>query len=154
MSDNIDNHVDRLSSDLPVAAVRASCVLVAEDEEEMRALLARTLRESGYHVIECADGLDLMEHLASLLGERACRRIDLIVSDIRMPWVTGLEVLRCTHDYVGYPPFVLITAFPDAETRTRAKQLGAAMMLSKPFEMDYFLDVVRTIVPPESRSFI
>jgi len=118
----------------------------------MRTLLARTLRVAGYSVIECSDGLDLMEHLSSLLGEKTCQHLDVIVSDVRMPWVTGLEVLRCTHDYVGYPPFVVITAFPDEETEVQANELGAAMMLSKPFEMDYFLEVIRTIVPPQ-RSF-
>ncbi len=145
----MNNEVNRLSTGQHGDPKRGSCVLIAEDDEEMRALLAHTLREPGYSVIECADGLELMEYLASLVGERMCQHIDLIVSDVRMPWVTGLEVLRCTHDYVGYPPFVLITAFPDEETRAQAKRLGAALMLSKPFEMDYFLELVRTIVPPE-----
>lgn len=151
MSDKMNNEADQLPAGQHVERMRASCVLIAEDEEEMRALLAHTLRQSGYSVIECADGLELMEYLASLIGERVCQHIDLIVSDVRMPWITGLEVLRCSHEYVGYPPFVLITAFPDEETHAQAKRLGAALMLSKPFEMDYFLEVVRTIVPPGSR---
>ena len=151
MSDDTNNEADRLSAGQHIDPKRTSCVLIAEDEEEMRALLAHTLRQFGYSVIECVDGLELMEYLASLVGERVCEHIDLIVSDVRMPWVTGLEVLRGTHEYLGYPPFVLITAFPDEETRAQAKRLGAALMLSKPFEMDYFLEVVRTIVPPESR---
>lgn len=151
MSNDQKSEIDRLSPDRPPASRRASCVLIAEDDDEMRALLAHTLRQSGYSVIECADGLDLMEHLSSLLGERVSQHIDLIVSDVRMPWVNGLEVLRCTNDYLGYPPFVVITAFPDEETRAQAKALGAALMLSKPFEMDYFLEVIRTIVPPERR---
>jgi CheY-like chemotaxis protein len=151
MSDNPNSNANRLPPGGSVASKRASCVLIAEDNEDMRALLAHSLRQSGYSVIECADGLDLMEHVSSLLGERVCQHVDLIISDVRMPWLTGLEVLRGTHEYVGYPPFVLITAFPDEETRAQAKRLGAALMLSKPFEMDYFLEVVRTIVPPESR---
>ena len=76
------------------AKKRASCVLVAEDDDDMRALLASTLRQSGYTVIECTDGLDLVEHLSSLLGSPGTYpHIDLVVSDIRMPWATGLT--RC-----------------------------------------------------------
>ena len=150
MNDNPNSAADRNSAGQAVEPRQAPCVLIAEDENEMRALLAHTLRQSGYGVIECADGLELMEYLASLVGECVGQHVDLIVSDVRMPWVSGLEVLRGTHEYVGYPPFVLITAFPDEETRAQAKQLGAALMLSKPFEMDYFLEAVRTIVPPES----
>jgi CheY-like chemotaxis protein len=151
MSENMDNQANRFAAGQQSTPKQAPCVLIAEDDEEMRALLGRTLQESGYGVIECADGLELMEYLTSLLGEPVRQHIDLIVSDVRMPWVTGLEVLQGTHEYVGYPPFVLITAFPDEETRAHAKRLGAALMLSKPFEMDYFLEVVRTIVPRESR---
>jgi len=151
MSDNNDNKPIQLSASQCRDPKRASCVLIAEDDGDMRALLAHTLRESGYSVIECADGLELMEYLAPPLGERVCQHVDLIVTDVRMPWVTGLEVLRGTHDYIAYPPFVLITAFPDEETRVQAARFGAALMLSKPFEMDYFLEVVRTIVSPESR---
>lgn len=150
MSNEARNNVKQPSTDRRPPARRASCVLVAEDDEEMRALLARSLRQTGYSVIECADGLDLMEHLASLLKEDKRQHIDLVVSDIRMPWVTGLEVLRCTDDYLGYPPFVLISAFADDETRAQARALGAAVMLSKPFEMEYFVEVIRTIVQPES----
>jgi CheY-like chemotaxis protein len=151
MSDQTKSEVNQCPPGQQAASIRASCVLIAEDDEDMRALLAHTLRTAGYSVIECADGLELMEHVSSLLGKHVCRHIDLVVSDVRMPWVTGLEVLRCTNDYLGYPPFVLITAFPDEETRVQAKQLGAALMLSKPFDMDYFLEVVRTIVPVERR---
>ena len=149
MNDNTKQELDRCAAPEGGCTTRAASVLIAEDDGEMRALLAHTLRHSGYSVIECADGLELMEYLASFLDRSMCQHLDLVVSDVRMPWVTGLEVLRCTHDYVGYPPFVLVTAFPDEETRAQAMQLGAALMLSKPFEMDYFLEIVRAIVPPK-----
>lgn len=154
MSNHLDQQSDRRLSFPLCTSPEPACVLVAEDDEAMRSLLSQTLRAHGYAVIECADGLELIECVASLLGDRVCRRLDLIVSDVRMPWVTGLEVLRCTRDYVGYPPFVLITAFPSEETRLQAKRLGAVFVLSKPFEMDYFLEVVRTIVPPNGRRTV
>jgi DNA-binding response OmpR family regulator len=130
---------------------RASCVLLAEDDEEMRALLAMTLRKFGYQVIECTDGLQLMKHLALLLEARACSPIDLIVSDVRLPWADGMELLGCTSDYAERPPFVLITAFPSEAVRAEAVRLGAAFMLSKPFDMNYFLEMVRTVIPPQGR---
>ena len=149
MSDNRQGGLgERISGDS--ASEQQPCVLIADDDDGMRSLLSDTLKHSGYRVIECSDGLDLMEHLSSMLEDRSSLDVDLIVSDVRMPWVTGLEVLRCTRDCVGYPPFLLITAFPDEDTHAEAQRLGAALMLSKPFEMDYFLEVVRTLAPPES----
>jgi two-component system cell cycle response regulator CpdR len=129
---------------------RVPCALLAEDDDEMRTLLARTLQRSGYRVIQCTDGLALMEHLAPFLPGLSRQRIDVIVADFRMPWVDGLEVLKCTRQHVGRPPFVLITAFPSEMLRAEAIGLGAAFVLSKPFEMEYFVDMVRTVVPPES----
>jgi CheY-like chemotaxis protein len=147
MSEDKDNQAIE-SNPGPRGVNELARVLIAEDDEELRVLLSGALRRGGYQVIECADGLELMEHVTSLVGDRVCQHVDLIISDVRMPWVTGLEALRCTQDYIGYPPFVLITAFADEETRAKAMQLGAASMLSKPFELDYFVEVVRAFTPP------
>jgi DNA-binding response OmpR family regulator len=62
-----------------------------------------------------------------------------------------MELLGCTSDYAERPPFVLITAFPSEAVRAEAVRLGAAFMLSKPFDMNYFLEMVRTVIPPQGR---
>jgi two-component system response regulator (stage 0 sporulation protein F) len=122
-------------------------ILLAEDDEEMRSLLFQCLGEAGYEVVALCDGLELMEHLASYLGPGSRVRVDLIVSDIRMPWVNGLEVLRAVGRYIGYPRMILITAFGDEEIRAEARRMGAAALMDKPFDVEELLARVREIIP-------
>lgn len=115
----------------------------------MRALLARALRRTGYVVIECSNGVELLEHLGSyILREEEHEEIDLIISDIRMPGVTGLEILEGLNQHEDFPPFILITAFGDAETHAEAERFGALAMFDKPFDIDDLIAKVRKIVPP------
>lgn len=126
---------------------RAPRILVAEDDDEMRALLYQALSNAGYEVVALSDGLELMEHLASYLAPGSPVDVDLIVSDICMPWVNGLEVLRVIRQYVGYPRVILITAFGDDEVHTKASRLGAAAVMDKPFDVEELLARVREMIP-------
>ena len=67
-------------------------VVLAEDDYEMRSLLSMALRKSGYDVVECSDGMGMLTYLAAFLlpEEFARESVDLIISDIRMPGVSGL----------------------------------------------------------------
>ena len=125
-------------------------ILIAEDDDEMRRLLAQALCAAGYEVIQCRDGMDFMRHLESFILDKTRLDFRLIISDILMPGLTGLEILEDLHDYKGFPPMILITAFGDESTHRKAKQLGAAAMLDKPFEIDDLLFKVRNIVPPHA----
>ncbi len=113
----------------------------------MRALLYQALSNAGYEVVALSDGLELMEHLASYLAPGSPVDVDLIVSDICMPWVNGLEVLRVIRQYVGYPRVILITAFGDDEVHTKASRLGAAAVMDKPFDVEELLARVREMIP-------
>ena len=123
-------------------------LLLAEDDREMRKLLARVLRQSGYDVVECPDGMAMLTHLADFLLPDGFSRekIDLIISDIRMPGVTGMEVLEGRPTRGDFPPMILITAFGDDATHARAAKLGAAAMLDKPFDIDDLLDEVKAVL--------
>jgi len=120
-------------------------ILVAEDDHEMRRLLEWRLRRDGYEVQSCANGFELLGHIDSL-SERDSPRLDLIVSDIRMPGFTGIEILEYVNFNGGGPPIVLITAFGDDDTRAKAEQYNAAAILDKPFDLDEFAVVVRRIL--------
>jgi DNA-binding response OmpR family regulator len=120
-------------------------ILVAEDDQEMRALLTQSLRWAGYRVTECVDGWDLLSHLGSYLIPQNHENIDLVISDIRMPGLTGLEILRGTRGTRRFPPVILITAFGDDETHAEAARLGAAM-LDKPFDMNEMLATVASTI--------
>ena len=121
-------------------------ILLAEDDEEMRSLLCRSLGDAGYEVVAVSDGLELMEHLTSYLAPGGRVDADLIISDIRMPWVNGLEVLRAVRRYVGYPRVILITAFGSNEVHDQAHLLGAAAIMDKPFEVEDLIAKVREII--------
>jgi DNA-binding response OmpR family regulator len=137
-------------SSLSAQGHRRPCILLAEDDDEMRALLVRTMYAAGYDVCECTDGLELMEKSGGCETETEPARYDLIVSDVRMPWVTGLDAVRILCAKEGSPPVVLITAFGDEKVHSFAGQLGAAAVLDKPFDLDTFIAKVRELAPPES----
>jgi len=129
-------------------------VLLAEDDGEMRALLVGAFLREGYRVTERDHGLDLLERLDTLVvyaeyvrpGNR--EHYDLIVSDVRMPGVTALEVLEDLQHFEGLPPVILITAFGDGDIRMRACKLGVAAVFDKPFEFDDLLAEARELVSP------
>jgi DNA-binding response OmpR family regulator len=126
-------------------------ILLADDDYEMCTLLTLSLFKAGYEVVECPDGWSLLEHLEPyiLLGSEG-EKIDLIISDIRMPGITGIEILRGMPQGKGYPPVILITAFGDEKTHRQAEKFGVAAILDKPFEIDDLLAKVRKIVPLEN----
>lgn len=116
-------------------------VLVADDDREFRHLLSSELRQAGYAVTEVASGTDLLDQIASDLIESAEPRFDLLVSDVRMPGWSGLEVLGGLRRAGLGLPVVLITAFGDRKTHRAAHQLGA-VLLDKPFDLADFRGTV------------
>jgi two-component system response regulator (stage 0 sporulation protein F) len=132
------------------AVASPSCpprILIAEDADEMRAVLALRLKQQGYQVTECCDGAELIEALGDYLGNETSKaekqRFDLIISDIRMPGIFGSSVIEGGTEYGGFPPTILITAFGDAETHAKARQFGVAAVIDKPFDMNDLLSKVR-----------
>lgn len=123
-------------------------ILLAEDHLEMRQLLALLLRLEGYQVTECPDGMSLLSQVSSFFvsGEKQ-EHFDLIISDIRMPGVSGMEILMGGNEKDGFPPMILITAFGDPNTHEHAKRLGAAATFDKPFDIENLLAKVRELVP-------
>jgi CheY-like chemotaxis protein len=121
-------------------------VLLAEDDDEMRVLLADSLRNEGYDVIECHDGCELAEKIGPCLAPHAEQCFELIISDIRMPGIFGLTILEGGQQRDGFPPMILITAFGDQETHEEAERLGAAALFDKPFDLQALLAKAREVV--------
>jgi two-component system, response regulator, stage 0 sporulation protein F len=115
---------------------RAPRILVADDQSEMRTLIRKMLVRRGYEVLEAADGPDLVRVLVDGLTEDESRAPDLIITDVRMPGFTGLEVLARLRRERWTTPVILITAFGDAQLHREALRLGATCVLNKPFDMD------------------
>lgn len=121
-------------------------ILLAEDDADMRVFLAQVLSGEGYIVTECANGIQLLDHLAGLLHHRPLQVFDVVISDIRMPGLTGLEILRGLHGDADMPPTILITAFGDDKTHAEAERFGAVATLDKPFEVEDLLTMIRRIL--------
>lgn len=107
-------------------------VLLAEDQQAWRELLARSLRDAGHSVTEVSDGPTLIMTLKAMLADEG-ELPDVVVSDVRMPGATGLEALQRLRTHDDLTHVVLMTAFADAETLLAAARLGAGV-LDKPFE--------------------
>jgi len=100
---------------------RQPLVLLAEDDAEFRRLLVSVLEEAGYEVVEAEDGLALLATIEDTLTVRR-ERPDafLVVADVRMPGLTGLDVLAILRCANWATPVILITAFGD-EANAQAK---------------------------------
>jgi CheY-like chemotaxis protein len=120
-------------------------ILLAEDDAEMRALVSGDLRRAGYSVVECADGGALLRRLDSTSGEEGLG-VDLVVADVRMPELTGLEVLERLRGTDPFTPYIIVTAFGSTETRRAALRLGAVAVLDKPFEIRDLLRMIEGAV--------
>jgi DNA-binding response OmpR family regulator len=122
-------------------------VLLADDDPDLRELIGDALRDAGHEVLEAEHGAHLIELLSTfLLDAHNGPPADLVVSDLRMPGVTGLSVLAGLRAQRTLLPFILITAFGDAETHAEAGRLGA-VVLDKPFELTALIALVRTQLP-------
>ncbi len=121
----------------------AGRVLLAEDDTEMRCLLASALRKEHYDVIEAADGKDMIDRICESFV--AGCPVDFIVTDVRMPRLTGTQVMKFINDAGVGVPVIVITAFGDHTTRIEAYLLGAAAVLDKPFEIENLMDEVRRL---------
>jgi DNA-binding response OmpR family regulator len=138
---------------LPVGSTGPSArILLAEDDDDMRGLLAQTLAGEGYGVTECSDGVQLLDHLSGILHDGPLEHFDVIVSDIRMPGLTGLEILEGLQEGGGLPPTILITAFGDEATHAAAELAGAVVTLDKPFEVEELLATVRRVLEQGGRA--
>lgn len=108
--------------------LRAPRALVAEDDAEMRGLVADALRGEGFEVDEVGDGRGMWRRTFE------APPYDLVVSDLRLPVVDGLTVIEDLRERAPAVPVLLMTAFGDDAVRTRAQKLGATF-LDKPFKM-------------------
>lgn len=128
----------------PVARPR---ILVAEDNESMLSLIARHLRVDGYDVIEVRNGLELMQWVDLLTARDGPEpRIDLIVTDLRMPICSGQECLDRLKSVGDGTPVIMITAFGDEQVHERAYASGARAVFDKPLNFLHLRNAIRAIL--------
>jgi len=107
-------------------------VVVADDDEDWRQLLAALLEGDGYQVEQVADGRELQTMLEA--AEASGASPDLVVSDHLMPDLSGLEVLAWAARNAPAIPFIILSAFVASYIRQPALDLGAAAVIDKPVD--------------------
>ncbi|MBL7670372.1 MAG: sigma-54-dependent Fis family transcriptional regulator [Bdellovibrionaceae bacterium] len=106
-----------------------SRILVVDDEESIREFLEIMLKKEGYEVTLAEDGQKAKDLLAK-------KTFDMVISDLQMPNVTGLELLRHVKETTPDLVFMMITAFGTTETAVEAMKIGAYDYITKPFKID------------------
>ena len=123
-------------------------IVVAEDDPDMREMIASVLTDAGYAVITARDGSELIARLHDLAKEPHGRRnLAAIIADVRMPSLGGLDVLAALRCAGWQTPVILITAFGDEAIHREARDLGAVQVLDKPFALGSLVALVRRIAP-------
>src|SRR3954466_1854114 len=102
-------------------------ILVADDQDMMRDSLAATLARDGHDVVAATDGPIAVTKLSG-------GRFDLLITDLKMPKMTGIELLAEAKKIRPEMPVVLMTAFATVQTAVEAMKLGAYDYIQKPFD--------------------
>jgi len=110
-------------------------LLVADDDPGLRESLERTLTREGYRVVLASDGRAALERLQG-------GGIDLVVTDLKMPGLTGLELLRAAKAIAPDLDVILLTAFGTVEEAVKAMKDGAYDFLTKPFRREQLLKLI------------
>ncbi len=114
-------------------------ILVVDDEEDIRILLREMLTHMGYRVTTASDGQEALEVIPQ-------QQFDLILADIQMPRISGLELLNRIRKAFPLLPFVLITGFPSVDLAVEAMKQGASDFIPKPFHFDYVDRVLSRLI--------
>jgi two-component system response regulator PilR (NtrC family) len=123
---------DKTTENAPIGTV-----LVVDDEPSMREMLSIMLRREGYEVVLADCGRAAVEILRR-------RPVDLLISDIKMPDMSGVDVLRAAKKIDDAIVGIMITAFKSTESAVEALRLGAHDYLDKPFDVEKLKRVVRS----------
>ncbi len=117
---------------------REAHILVVDDDAQVRQLIARFLRDNGYHTSAARDGREMREALA-------VNAVDLIVLDLMLPGVSGLELCRELRAASAIP-IIMLTAKGDETDRIVGLELGADDYIAKPFNPRELLARVRAVL--------
>jgi DNA-binding NtrC family response regulator len=114
-------------------------ILVVDDLRPQRDLLAKCLRDWGHDVVDVADGGQAVTVLRT-------SRVALVITDVRMPGISGLELVQIIREHFPAVPVLLVTAFPDIRQAVVAIKDGAVDYLTKPVDLDELRDLVGNVL--------
>jgi len=119
-------------------------VLVIDDEAIVRISCKRVLEPEGYEVDVTATGQDALKMLHE-------KEVDVVITDLLMPDMDGLEVLKKIKQHWPHIPVIIITGYGTASTAAQAVALGAFEVIEKPFSPDAILNVVKRVLKSKEK---
>jgi len=114
-------------------------VMIIEDDEEMRSLLRDFFEEEGFETDSVSNGIDALEKLSE-------NHFDLVITDIRMPGLTGLDILPTIRRLKPETPIIAMTAYGSDDVRRRSLERGATTYLEKPIILSKLRRLIREMV--------
>lgn len=116
-------------------------IMAVDDSASMRQMLCLTIRGAGYDVVEAMDGADALRKLS-------CMGISMLIADVNMPNMEGIELVRRVRQDPAYRciPIILLTTEAGPEKRQEGRQAGATGWMVKPFRPEELLAVVRKVL--------
>ena len=104
-------------------------ILIVDDEPDVVFFISRVCQPQGYHTITASSGIEALKYIQELPG-----RIDLVLLDLRMPGMGGIEVLKSIRKHQPELPVIILTALPDK--RTECESLGIEAYVTKPYSLE------------------
>jgi DNA-binding NtrC family response regulator len=122
-----------------------SCILLIDDDDALRTVLARALTQAGYEVVEANEGRSAVEHLRR-------RPVDVVVTDLIMPGQEGIEtIMQLRRDHPTLPVIAMSGGMANSPHYLElARRLGAGRTLQKPFLVEDIVQALRSVLPPSS----
>ena len=116
-------------------------ILTVDDSASVRQMVKLTLAGAGYDIVEAGDG-------AEGLSKARAGALDMVVTDLNMPVMNGLGLIRELRKLPAYRgvPILFLTTESDAEMKQQAKAAGATGWITKPFQQDQLVAVVRKVL--------
>lgn len=120
-------------------------VLIVDDEKKIRSIISDILKDEGYDILLAKDGNEALNQLDN-------NPVDLILLDLRLPGMDGLEVIRQIQKRNKNPEIILISGHADIKTAVEAVRLGAFDFIEKPIELDRLLIAVTNSLKQKTLS--
>ena len=116
-------------------------VMIVDDSASMRQVVGFALKDAGFDVISAVDGKDA-------LGKLTGTKVEMIITDLNMPNLNGIELIRQVRQTAGYKftPIVMLTTESQESRKTEGKQAGASGWIVKPFTPEQLISVVRKFI--------
>jgi two-component system chemotaxis response regulator CheY len=119
----------------------AKCILIVDDSVSLRQVVKITLTGAGYEVLEAGDGVEALEVLQS-------HKANLVISDVNMPRMDGLTLLRTLKEKpdLKFMPVIMLTTESEAEKKKQGQEAGARAWVVKPFQPQQMLAAVSKLM--------